>query len=38
MDFSKSYPFTNCLVDLLIVACWAAVGFLSLWEITSYVA
>ncbi len=35
---SEPYPFTSCLVDLLIVACWGAIGFLCLWEITHYVA
>lgn len=30
------YPFTRCLVDLLIVASWATVGFLVLWEIAPY--
>lgn len=34
----KPLPFSTCLVDLLIVASWAAFGLLLLWEITEYAA
>ena len=35
---SESSPFSAAMVNLLIVASWAAIGFLLIWEITEYVA